>query len=202
MVRSSYSHQKLLCFLPAQTVHRAQGTVHCLKTEHTDFLSSSAATRSEGGFSFQICKSKKVKQTYFHWRFKVCALNSSLLTTNFVHAFHRDLQTAGKNKRKNTLKHSATAATQISILWMNVTESLFTKIIKLHFLQEGKGIFTTTHSATPLLSCLGITIWQSIQMSGLPFLMHFKIEVTDQKTMKILKMHYCPRIQSLLQLVH
>lgn len=34
---------------------------------------------------------------------------------------------------------------------MNVTESLFTQIIKLHFLQEGKGIFTTFGNFTLIL---------------------------------------------------
>lgn len=109
-------------------------------------------------FLFKLA-SQEVKQTFFQWRFKVCALNSSLLTTNFVYAFHRDLQNAGKKgKKKPTLKHSATATTQTSILWIHVTESLFTQIIKSHFSQEGKGIFTTTHSTTSHSSCSGITI--------------------------------------------
>lgn len=50
-------------------------------------------------FLFKLA-SQEVKQTFFQWRFKVCALNSSLLTTNFLYAFHRDLQNAGKKGKK------------------------------------------------------------------------------------------------------
>lgn len=104
MVRTSYSQQQPLCFQSCIDCTQGSRTVHGHKSEHTDFLSSSAATVSEGFFLSNL-QVKKIKQIFFHWRFKVCALTSSLLTTNFLYAFHRDLQTAGKKEKK---KHSET----------------------------------------------------------------------------------------------
>lgn len=102
MVRTSYSQQQPLCFQSCTDCTQGSRTVHGHKSGHTDFLSSSAAIVSQGFFLSNL-QVKKIKQIFFHWRFKVCALSSSLLTTNFLYAFHRDLQTTGKKRKEKTL---------------------------------------------------------------------------------------------------
>lgn len=95
-------------------------------------------------FLFKLA-SQEVKQTFFQWRFKVCALNSNLLTTNFLYAFHRDLQNAGKKgKKKPTLKHSATATTQTSILGFMSLSHYLPKLSSHTFHRKGRA-FSPQH---------------------------------------------------------
>lgn len=112
------THSWMLPKVHSPTVPRQlsgfQGCPDCLQGSETwcntlsqntaGFLSSSAATLFGGGF-FQVSKSEKVKQMFFQWRFKVCIMNSSLLTTDFLNTMHRNIGThklqAQTNKQTN-----------------------------------------------------------------------------------------------------